>query len=338
MTASEPRVVAMHDVTVALDAAHELAAAGASALGPLLAHFGEPLAPTTPALRVHLSDREPAMTLAAPEWKPQFFFGVTQGFVGERGYALSDARSSSVVDIVAHTIKIALVRAANGAFAPTTSGLCHASLCLALREFSLFELHAAAVVRAGRAFVILGNSGAGKTSLALSLLTDPASRYLGDDRVLIRSERGVPAFCAYPRTFHLALGTASALPSLLALAQQVDGIGGKFALDPARAFAGRFTDRWSEPSAILLPRIEPVQRTVVMRAPAALALGSLIESSALAWVDGIRHREANLALLGSIANRTPAFSVALGRDALADPAAVASAIVAQVDALAEASR
>jgi hypothetical protein len=328
----------MHGVTVALDASHDLAASGASSLGPLLAHFDEPLAPTTPALRVVLSDREIAMTLAAPEWKPQFFFGVTQGFVGERGYALSDARSSSVVDVVAHTIKIDLVRTPNGAFAPTTSGLCHASLCLALREFSLFELHAAAVVRAGRAYVILGNSGAGKTSLALSLLADPVSRYLGDDRVLIRSEHGVPAFCAYPRTFHLALGTAAALPSLLALAQQVDGIGGKFALDPARAFAGRFATRWSEPAVILLPRVEPVERTVVTRAPAAVALGSLIESSALAWVDGIRHREANLALLGSIANRTPAFSVALGRDALADPAAVASALVAQIDALVETSR
>jgi len=338
MTASETRVVSMHDVAVALDATRSLAALGASAFGPLLAHFEAPLAAIKPDLEVLLSDREPATVFAAPEWKPQFFFGVTQGFVGERGYALSDARSSSVVDVTAHTIKISIVRAPNGTFAPTTSGLCHASLCLALREFSLFELHAAAVVRAGRAFVILGNSGAGKTSLALALLTDPASRYLGDDRVLIRAAQGVPTFYAYPRTFHLALGTAAAHPSLLALAQQVDGIGGKFALDPARAFEGRFIARWSEPSVILLPRVEPIDRTLVIRAPAALALGSLIESSALAWVDGIRHREPNLALLGAIANRTPAFSVALGRDALADPASVAASVVAQLDALVEATR
>lgn len=338
MTASEPRAFAMHGVTVVLDATDDLAAVGASALGPLLAHFEQPQVTTTPVVRVCLSDRESAMTFTEPEWKPQFFFGVTQGFVGKRGYALSDARSSSVIDVTTHTVEIVLVRTSRGAFAPTTSGLCHASLCLALREFSLFELHAAAVVRAGRAFVILGNAGAGKTSLALSLLTDPAARYLGDDRVLIRFERGVPVFCAYPRTFHLALGTASALPSLLALAQQLDGIGGKFALDPARAFAGRFTAQWFEPSVILLPRIEPIQRTLVTRASAAIALGSLIESSALAWVDGIRHREANLALLGSIANRTPAFCVTLGRDALADPSAVASAIVARIDALSRSSR
>lgn len=334
MTARTTRAVRMHDVSISLDEPASIAARDATALDALLSHF-EPEDPAahvaSPRLCVHVDEHVGPPTFSAPEWSPQFFFGVTQGFVGERGYALCDARSSSVVDVHSHEIKISLVRTANGALAPTTTGLCHASLCLALREHALFELHAAAVVRSDRAFVILGNSGAGKTSLALSLLTDPGSAYLGDDRVLIRSRAGGALWCAYPRTFHLALGTATALPALLSRARHVDGIGGKLALDPSLAFAQRFVSSWSGSTVLLLPRVEPVERTHVRLVPAAQALGALIESSALAWVDGIRHRQQNLALLGAIANRTAAFAVALGRDALRSPAEIAASIVDHVE-------
>jgi hypothetical protein len=60
----------------------------------------------------------------------------------------------------------------------------------AIKGFSLeaawTPIHAASVARDGKAVLIVGQSGAGKTSIALSLVTQGWS-YLGDDAVIVRA-------------------------------------------------------------------------------------------------------------------------------------------------------
>jgi hypothetical protein len=133
--------------------------------------------------------------------------------------------------------------------------------------------------------------------------------------------------CAYPRTFHVPLATAAAHERVLALARPAEGIGGKLALEPDQAFSGAFCARWDGPRSLLVPRVGGVAETEVARITPADALGALLESSALALVDGVRHRDANLALLAALANTSAAFRVTLGRDALERPAQVARRVL-----------
>jgi hypothetical protein len=262
-------------------------------------------------------------------WTKRFFFGVVQGYVGDVGYGLEDARSRCVVDVQTHRIFAEILVGEGDATAVTTSGMLHAALCLYLRERGLFELHAAGLHADDGARLVIGNAGSGKTSTAIALL-HAGCQYLGDDRVLIRrspDERDAVELRAYPRAFHLALATGAAYPALLAQTEALDGIGGKRALAPDRAFPGAFRAGSSGPVALLLPRVARVARTEVSRVSPADALGALLESSALALVDGVRHRDDNLSLLATLANKSPAFRVELGRDALEHPVDVARRIL-----------
>lgn len=304
------------------------------ALRSLLSFFDETSeAPslTITARSVSASGTEPF----GPRWKPTFFFGVMQGFLRDDGlaYGLSDARSRGTIDAVGGRVTLEVSLREDGTSAPTTSGMSHAALCLALRERSLFELHAAGVIDGAdgnSARLIIGNAGSGKTSTALSMIA-AGCRFLGDDRVLLRARPGAARapieLCAYPRTFHVPLATAAALPAVFAHARASDGIGGKLSLSPRLAFASAFCARWAGPVSLLLPRVAHCPRTEIARAAPADAFGALLESSALALVDGIRHRDQNLALLAALANAAPAFRVHLGRDALDRPAEVARRIL-----------
>lgn len=292
------------------------------------------------ALSVRVVERREPVRESVPSdgaaWEPKFFFGVIQGFVREDGlaYALSDARSRAIVNLSKSEIVVDVHCDERGAVSVSTHGLLHASLCLLLRERGLFELHAAAVRDDDgdhpSARLIVGHAGAGKTSCALMMLA-AGSRYLGDDRVLLRRDGAIEPsrveLCAYPRTFHVPLATATAVEGVLAVAERAEGIGGKLAVDPKRAFPEGFCRHFVGPTAILLPRVERRAETEVRAVNAAEAMGSLIESSALALVDGIRHRDENLSLLASLANGARAYSVALGRDALDRPIETARRIL-----------
>lgn len=317
-----PTRVDLHGVAIELEAPGDEAI-----LRPFLQMF--PRCERAPDWRVVVrwaDDARPEIDARA--WSPRFFFGVTQGYVGERGYALSDARSSVVIDVRDRVILASIARRADGALSVTTSGLLHAALCLALRERALFELHASAVCDEERAYLIVGNSGAGKTSLALAFI-DAGCAYLGDDRTLLAldaMEHARVTLHAYPRAFHVALATATAMPSVLSLARHADGIGGKLALDPSAAFVDRLRLRWRGPIALLLPSVTKSQVTEITSVSAADALGVLLEASALAWVDGVRARDDNLRVLSSLADQCAPVRVALGRDALDAPAQVARRI------------
>lgn len=321
MSAARTRVD-LHGVSIELDAPED-----ESILRPFFQMFAR--CERAPEWRVRLRYRDRARAeIDVRAWSPQFFFGVTQGYIGERGYAVSDARSSVVIDVRERLVDAVIARLSDEALPVTTSGLLHAALCLALRERALFELHASAVCDEQRAYLIAGNSGAGKTSLALAFI-DAGCAYLGDDRTLLSLDptAGAPvALHAYPRTFHVALTTAAAMPPVLSLARSADGIGGKLALDPAAAFAGRLQRRWRGPIALLLPSVTRSSTTEVTVASAADALGVLLEASALAWVDGIRGRDENLRVLAALADQCVPVRVALGRDALDAPARVADRI------------
>ena len=77
------------------------------------------------------------------------------------------------------------------------------------------------------------------------------------------------------------------------------------------------------PSLLLFPRVSAGPGTIAMRLASAEALGALIESSALAIVDGLPNPSEHLAVLREVADGARAWRVDLGLDLLAAPAETA---------------
>ena len=71
-----------------------------------------------------------------------------------------------------------------------------------LKERGFFGLHAAALTKEGTGYLFPGDSGTGKTTIALSLLKN-GFQYLGDDKVLLRREDNGIAALAFTRRFNI---------------------------------------------------------------------------------------------------------------------------------------
>jgi HprK-related kinase B len=77
-------------------------------------------------------------------------------------------------------------------------------------------VHASAIVHTGRgdALVFIGNSGSGKSSLALQLIERGGYDFLSNDRVLMRKEKGVVRVAGLPKKPRVNPGTLLASESL----------------------------------------------------------------------------------------------------------------------------
>lgn len=302
-------------------------------IGPVLARLGLADPHEVPSLslqiRVH---HEPCVLSEEHSRDPRFFFGLSQGYVTEQGYALRDAGSTAVVDCVRRDVAIAMYRdAVTGVCPATTPGLVHSALSLALREWELFELHAACVVDRDLAALIVGDSGSGKTSTTLAMIAAGAS-FLADDRVLLRRASGAVQVCAYPRDFHVTdrtLGAHQALRDRVSLGEGT-AFDHKRLLDGYAVFSQRFVRSWEARRVLVLPSIRGESGTLVRRVSASEGFGHLLGSSALALVDGVRKRSENLAILRDLANESIAFEVELGREWLENPAQSATLLWAQL--------
>jgi len=86
-----------------------------------------------------------------------------------------------------------------------------------LHRLGFVTLHAAAAARDGRAVLLLGSAGAGKTTTALRLCCDHGCELVGNDLVVVGGQGGVAAVVG---TAHLRLrhsSIAQVLPELLGL-------------------------------------------------------------------------------------------------------------------------
>ena len=77
------------------------------------------------------------------------------------------------------------------------------------------KLHAAVVDLGGRAVVIVGHKGAGKTSSALELILHHGGRMLSGDKALLLPGGGTLQVAGWPDWPHVGLGTLSRFPRLL---------------------------------------------------------------------------------------------------------------------------
>ncbi len=196
-------------------------------------------------------------------------------------------------------------------------------LLMLLRPLGLYGLHACGLRRGDTGLLIVGSSGAGKTTTTLNLVRHGWG-YLSDDAVLLRAfegeEGGRVEALAFRRGFSCTPETLAALPGL-------QGSGGAEFGDPA----GKRVVTLDAADAVFAPRCTPrlllfperhAGVTRLQPLPSAAALVRLSQQSAGIMTDRTVSR-AQLELLKHLVAQARSYRLSLGEDALHDPGLVA---------------
>jgi len=286
----------------------------------LASDIGE--APSRGQIKITIRKADPSSSNdpAAEGYRPSFFHGVVQAYEKAEtpgAFLLWDRQSRVLVPRDGSSLEVFV--APNEGFPGSARASLEIALSLALRQSRLFHLHAAAVVDGlGRSIMLVGGSGAGKTTATIALL-EAGFRFLGDDALLIRASEEGPKLYVFPRHFHLAPHTIAAFPRLAPLTGLARGVGEKRDLDPRVAYPDKQLTSCRAPLLVLHPRVDPPAKTALSPLPKAFALGHLVASSGGLVIDGATHKEEHLALLGLITNGARHEELCLGADLLADP-------------------
>lgn len=165
--------------------------------------------------------------------------------------------------------------------------------------------HAAAVVTPdGRAWLLVGDTHAGKSTTAANLL-DGGWRFVSDDNVVLARDGGGIEAEGWPRHFHMDEGWSTGAP-----------VGRRGALNPHERWPGKWLAA-APLAGLLFPRVSAREATVVAPVAPAAALAALLRQSP--WLLADRGSAAAvLALLRDTA-ALPTFELRLGLDSYADP-------------------
>ena len=179
-------------------------------------------------------------------------------------------------------------------------------------------VHAAAVVPpAGGAWLLVGDSHAGKTSTCATLLA-AGWRYVSDDHlVLSRAGTGAPGVEGWPRRFHLDEGWGQGVPA-----------GHRGEADPRERWPGRW-QRSAPLAGLLFPQVQPGEPTSLRPLAGAEPLAALLRQSP--WLLADRGTaDAVLALLRAAAE-LPAYRLRLGLDSYGRPDALTRVLAPLTD-------
>lgn len=150
----------------------------------------------------------------------------------------------------------------------------------------IYAIHAGAVERRGRAVLFSGRSGAGKTTLALSLL-ERGFRLLSDDLAIV--EASTQRILPYRRSLHIRPGTPELVPALRRAEQPSAAPGRTWTLTPAlldEALPGCLAPAAELTSVLLLEGApEPGSSPTLTAISPAVAVLELLRATWAASVD-----------------------------------------------------
>ena len=171
-----------------------------------------------------------------------------------------------------------------------------------------FHLHGGALIRGdGLRVLVLGDSGAGKSTVTLSLL-DEGARYLGDDALFLTERAGRGTILAFPRPFHLGDATAAAFPALTRGEPDASGKGEV----PLEALPWNLAPEMATPDIVLFPCVTVEPHTRVVTTGPAEAFGRALASCALVAADGVARSAEQLRLIGALVDRACTYEVRMG--------------------------
>jgi hypothetical protein len=156
----------------------------------------------------------------------------------------------------------------------------------------------------GRAWLLVGDTHAGKTTTCVSLVAAGGWRYLADDQVVLRSASdGALVAEGWPRRAHLDEGFRDSVVT-----------GSRATVD----LRTRWGDRWiprAPLGGVLLPEVNAERPTALAVAADAAAFTALVRQSP--WLMADRAMTGGVMQLLRDAASHPAFSLSLGRDSYA---------------------
>jgi hypothetical protein len=156
----------------------------------------------------------------------------------------------------------------------------------------------------GRAWLLVGDTHAGKTTTCVSLVAAGGWRYLADDQVVLRWDSdGALVAEGWPRRAHLDEGYRDSVVT-----------GSRVTVD----LRTRWGDRWMPRAplgGVLLPEVNAERPTSLTGAADAAAFTALVRQSP--WLMADRAMTGSVMQLLRDAASHPAFSLSLGRDSYA---------------------
>lgn len=193
-----------------------------------------------------------------------------------------------------------------------------------LRVHGRYLLHAAGVSHRGRALLLVGASGSGKTTTSLNLLLH-GWQLLANDVVLLTAESdGVTAW-PLPDKITVRPKTLALLPQLAQFAvgaQQIAGVALPADFLPSHQLVG---GNWSPPArveAICFPQVTDRATADLDVQPRAVTLARLLEESVDCWDPA--SLDAHTALLTALSQQAIGYRLRLGADLAALPALLAA--------------
>ncbi|MCP5060198.1 MAG: hypothetical protein GY937_26155 [bacterium] len=195
-----------------------------------------------------------------------------------------------------------------------------------LRRFGRFGLHANCLFHDGRGFLLVGPSGAGKTTLSIALLRQ-GWRLVADDTLVLRRTGAAVDALALRGGLSCTPQTAAIFPELASAVEEGPALaGGKRLADVDELFPG-VTVRQCRPSVILFARISRRSATELQPIDAADAMVSLLEQSP-GVLSGRSMAEQHLTVLRQLVSQARRLRCELGSDVLDAPDAAPRALMA----------
>lgn len=198
------------------------------------------------------------------------------------------------------------------------------ALIILMRPLGLYGLHANGVAKEGVGYLVVGDSGCGKTTLSLNLVLQ-GWNYLSDDVLMLRMEGVKVAALALRQGFSCPEDSFARMSLSKIFKHEISALSGyKRMIDNTNLFPEKFINRFL-PSVLLFPGIanQPQTRLVAMNPTNALL--ALIRQSSGLLIDAASTRK-QMEVLKILADQTHSYQILLGTDVYECPALVSNLI------------
>lgn len=191
--------------------------------------------------------------------------------------------------------------------------LFHLALIELLRRRGLYTIHATALERNGRAILIPGNSGRGKTTSFISLLRS-GYRYLSDDHPLLHDTGTVVEVLPFPIKINVTDDTVKFFPELREAPAHVLRPGVPKRWFYAEDLYPTAVGERCSPALVLFPHVIDAPQSHLELLPKSRALEALLPQALLVYDQDVARRE--FQVLAKLVQQVDCYRLHFGRDIL----------------------